>query len=158
MNIYIKTDKTGMSTLSNIPSWGEWRLGMFCFILNLLCPHGTDWKSNLYLVKQSKILLHQSINCSTNSTPQGNCSNLKQVQLNHSVLQSMWGSRLMMPVKMQSLIFPFTTDIVLWSASTCDSWVIPCVTRSLTITAIIIAGWGWKGTDIENIHHTMGRW
>jgi hypothetical protein len=33
----------------------------------------------------------------------------------------------------------------------------PLITTGLTIIAIFITRWGWKGTDIENIHHIVGR-
>jgi hypothetical protein len=61
----------------------------------------------------------------------------------------------MMPVKMQSLIFPPQLIFMEWINM--DSWMIPLITTGLTITAIINTEWGWEGTDIENIHHTMGR-
>lgn len=39
----------------------------------------------------------------------------------------------------------------------CHSCTIPFITIDLTITAIIITGWGWQGTDMKNRHHTVGR-
>jgi hypothetical protein len=35
--------------------------------------------------------------------------------------------------------------------------MIPLITTDLTIIATFITGWGLEGTDIENIHHTVGR-